>query len=55
MSFTYHLDFCCPTCGSKWREFRKLDDRRDVENQVSHCKECWRKELVGLTAFENVE
>jgi hypothetical protein len=55
MAFTYHLQFRCPTCSSEWREFRKLDDHGDIENQVSYCKECWRTEFVGPTEFAEVE
>jgi hypothetical protein len=51
----YHLEFRCPTCGSKWREFRKFNDHRDVENQVSACKECWRTELISPISYEEVE
>ena len=53
--YTYHLLFCFPTFGSTWREFRRLDDHRDNENQVSHCKERCRTELVGPAEFVEVE
>jgi len=55
MALTYHLQFICPTCRWQWREFRRLEDHRDIENQVSFCGECWRTELVGPTAFKEVE
>ena len=53
--YIYHLEFHCPTCHSEWREIRRLEDHRDIENQVSSCRDCWRTELVGPTAFEEVE